>query len=161
MHFSQWTTRDQFAPLFETVTFGLLWMVHWPFVSVLISSIEDVGNYSYGLGKTISKEDQFLLYPDRTVGAIKGQSSKPCSDFPFFSVMLPKSHIIGHPMKPHRVRMCHSLVTNYGLYKKMDVIVRLISQLKKLPFSNSLETSQMSRTFDLTWLFFFRLDFCS
>ncbi|ORZ08011.1 hypothetical protein BCR41DRAFT_381797 [Lobosporangium transversale] len=28
----------------------------------------------------------------------------------------------GHPMKPHRVRMCHSLVTNYGLYKKMDVI---------------------------------------
>ncbi|KAG0006822.1 histone deacetylase, partial [Modicella reniformis] len=31
---------------------------------------------------------------------------------------------LGHPMKPHRVRMCHSLVTNYGLYKKMDVIVR-------------------------------------
>lgn len=31
---------------------------------------------------------------------------------------------IGHPMKPHRVRMCHTLVTNYGLYKKMDVIVR-------------------------------------
>ncbi|KAF9172863.1 histone deacetylase [Mortierella sp. AD011] len=29
---------------------------------------------------------------------------------------------LGHPMKPHRVRMCHSLVTNYGLYKKMDVI---------------------------------------
>ncbi|KAG0249763.1 hypothetical protein DFQ27_009802 [Actinomortierella ambigua] len=29
---------------------------------------------------------------------------------------------IGHPMKPHRVRMCHSLVTNYGLYKKMDII---------------------------------------
>lgn len=27
-------------------------------------------------------------------------------------------------MKPHRVRMCHTLVTNYGLYKKMDVIVR-------------------------------------
>ncbi|KAF9923016.1 histone deacetylase [Linnemannia zychae] len=29
---------------------------------------------------------------------------------------------LGHPMKPHRVRMCHTLVTNYGLYKKMDVI---------------------------------------
>jgi len=28
-------------------------------------------------------------------------------------------------MKPHRVRMCHSLVTNYGLYKKMDVIVSM------------------------------------
>ncbi|KAK9468580.1 hypothetical protein V1512DRAFT_219742 [Lipomyces arxii] len=27
----------------------------------------------------------------------------------------------GHSMKPHRIRMAHSLVTNYGLYKKMEV----------------------------------------
>lgn len=27
----------------------------------------------------------------------------------------------GHPMKPHRVRMTHSLVLAYGLYKKMEV----------------------------------------
>lgn len=27
----------------------------------------------------------------------------------------------GHPMKPHRVRMTHNLVVNYGLYKKMEV----------------------------------------
>ena len=27
----------------------------------------------------------------------------------------------GHPMRPHRVRMTHNLVVNYGLYKKMDV----------------------------------------
>ena len=34
----------------------------------------------------------------------------------------------GHPMKPHRVRMTHNLVVNYGLYKKMDVFrPRLIS----------------------------------
>ncbi|GAA5996960.1 uncharacterized protein JCM10292_006114 [Rhodotorula paludigena] len=26
-----------------------------------------------------------------------------------------------HPMKPHRVRMTHSLVMNYGLYKKMEI----------------------------------------
>mmetsp|Transcript_4506 Transcript_4506/g.4627 ORF Transcript_4506/g.4627 Transcript_4506/m.4627 type:complete len:435 (-) Transcript_4506:28-1332(-) len=26
-----------------------------------------------------------------------------------------------HPMKPHRVRMTHNLVVNYGLYRKMDV----------------------------------------
>ena len=26
----------------------------------------------------------------------------------------------GHPMKPHRVRMTHNLVVNYGLYRKMD-----------------------------------------
>ncbi|KAK0525487.1 histone deacetylase [Tilletia horrida] len=27
----------------------------------------------------------------------------------------------GHPMKPSRIRMCHSLVMNYGLYKKMEI----------------------------------------
>jgi len=27
----------------------------------------------------------------------------------------------GHPMKPHRVRMTHNLVVNYGLYKRMEV----------------------------------------
>lgn len=35
---------------------------------------------------------------------------------------------IGHPMKPHRVRMTHNLVVNYGLYRKMEVFrPRLIS----------------------------------
>ncbi|EGD78929.1 Hdac1 protein [Salpingoeca rosetta] len=27
----------------------------------------------------------------------------------------------GHPMKPHRIRMAHNLILNYGLYKKMEV----------------------------------------
>ncbi|WOO83505.1 Histone deacetylase RPD3 [Vanrija pseudolonga] len=27
----------------------------------------------------------------------------------------------GHPMKPTRIRMCHSLVMNYGLYKQMEI----------------------------------------
>jgi histone deacetylase 1/2 len=27
----------------------------------------------------------------------------------------------GHPMKPHRVRMTHNLIANYGLLKKMEV----------------------------------------
>ena len=27
-----------------------------------------------------------------------------------------------HPMKPHRIRMTHSLLLNYGLYKKLDVL---------------------------------------
>ena len=31
----------------------------------------------------------------------------------------------GHPMKPTRIRMCHSLVMNYGLYKKMEIYVRI------------------------------------
>ncbi|RUS29159.1 histone deacetylase RpdA [Jimgerdemannia flammicorona] len=27
-----------------------------------------------------------------------------------------------HPMKPHRMRMVHNLVVNYGLYNKMDIV---------------------------------------
>ena len=27
----------------------------------------------------------------------------------------------GHPMKPHRLRMTHSLLLAYGMYKKMEV----------------------------------------
>ena len=34
----------------------------------------------------------------------------------------------GHPMKPHRVRMTHNLVVNYGLYRRMEVFrPRLVS----------------------------------
>lgn len=39
---------------------------------------------------------------------------------------------IGHPMKPTRIRMCHSLVMNYGLYKKMEIFVSSIA-LGNLP----------------------------
>ena len=27
----------------------------------------------------------------------------------------------GHPMKPHRIRMAHNLMVNYGLHKKMEM----------------------------------------
>merc|ERR1712137_483168 len=27
----------------------------------------------------------------------------------------------GHPMKPHRIRMTHNLLVNYGLYKHMSI----------------------------------------
>lgn len=37
------------------------------------------------------------------------------------------AYVSGHPMKPHRIRMTHSLVMNYGLYKKMEIYVSLIS----------------------------------
>lgn len=32
-------------------------------------------------------------------------------------------------MKPHRIRMTHSLVMNYGLYKKMEIFVSRIPTL--------------------------------
>ncbi|KAI9826987.1 MAG: histone deacetylase [Sarea resinae] len=31
------------------------------------------------------------------------------------------AYVAGHPMKPHRIRMAHSLVMNYGLYRKMEI----------------------------------------
>lgn len=31
----------------------------------------------------------------------------------------------GHPMKPHRIRMTHNLLLNYGLYRKMEIYVCL------------------------------------
>lgn len=32
----------------------------------------------------------------------------------------------GHPMKPHRIRMTHNLLLNYGLYRKMEIYVRVM-----------------------------------
>lgn len=29
----------------------------------------------------------------------------------------------GHPMKPHRIRMTHSLLVNYGIHKDLQVYV--------------------------------------
>ncbi|KAI9699239.1 MAG: histone deacetylase [Bogoriella megaspora] len=31
------------------------------------------------------------------------------------------AYVAGHPMKPHRIRMAHSLIMNYGLYKDMEI----------------------------------------
>ncbi|KAK3043942.1 histone deacetylase, partial [Coniosporium uncinatum] len=31
------------------------------------------------------------------------------------------AYVAGHPMKPHRIRVAHSLIMNYGLYKKMEI----------------------------------------
>ena len=35
------------------------------------------------------------------------------------------AYVAGHPMKPHRIRITHSLVMNYGLYKNMEIYVSL------------------------------------
>ena len=37
------------------------------------------------------------------------------------------AYVAGHPMKPHRIRMAHSLIMNYGLYKKMEIYVSHLS----------------------------------
>ena len=43
------------------------------------------------------------------------------------------AYVSGHPMKPHRIRMTHSLVMNYGLYKKMEIYVRCHIQTRDRP----------------------------
>lgn len=40
------------------------------------------------------------------------------------------AYVAGHPMKPHRIRMAHSLIMNYGLYTKMEIYVRLLFGLR-------------------------------
>ena len=35
----------------------------------------------------------------------------------------------GHPMKPHRIRMTHNLLLNYGMYQKMEIYVHLLFSL--------------------------------
>lgn len=31
------------------------------------------------------------------------------------------AYVAGHPMKPHRIRLAHSLIMNYGVYSKMEI----------------------------------------
>lgn len=33
------------------------------------------------------------------------------------------AYVTGHPMKPHRIRLAHSLIMHYDLYKKMEIYV--------------------------------------
>uniref|UniRef100_A0AC35TI02 Histone deacetylase n=1 Tax=Rhabditophanes sp. KR3021 TaxID=114890 RepID=A0AC35TI02_9BILA len=38
----------------------------------------------------------------------------------------------GHPMKPHRIRMTHNLVLNYGLYRKMEVYRPVVATFEEM-----------------------------
>lgn len=33
------------------------------------------------------------------------------------------AYVTGHPMKPHRIRLAHSLVMNYDIYKFLEIYV--------------------------------------
>ncbi|KAI0935961.1 hypothetical protein AcW1_000332 [Taiwanofungus camphoratus] len=52
---------------------------------------------------------------------IEGETSKKRVCYFFDSDVSGFHYGPGHPMKPTRIRMCHSLVMNYGLYKKMEI----------------------------------------
>lgn len=53
----------------------------------------------------------------------------------------------GHPMKPHRIRMTHNLLLNYGLYRKMEIYVS-----ESVPVG-CLGTSKLSADFFFFFLF--------
>lgn len=64
------------------------------------------------------------------------------------------AYVAGHPMKPHRIRMAHSLIMNYDLYKKMEIYV---SAHKFSPFSTYMHRARASaqltlQSFSLEWL---------
>jgi histone deacetylase 1/2 len=42
------------------------------------------------------------------------------------------AYVAGHPMKPHRIRVAHSLVMNYGTFKKMEIYVSSSSVVARL-----------------------------
>ena len=43
------------------------------------------------------------------------------------------AYVAGHPMKPHRIRMTHSLIMNFELYKKMEIYVSHLPLLQRRP----------------------------
>ncbi|KAI5474993.1 hypothetical protein MNV49_002116 [Pseudohyphozyma bogoriensis] len=52
---------------------------------------------------------------------IAGESSKKRTCYFFDSDIGNYHYGPSHPMKPHRIRMAHSLIMNFGLYKKMEI----------------------------------------
>lgn len=53
-------------------------------------------------------------------------NEKKCVAYFYDSDVGNYAYVAGHPMKPHRIRMAHSLIMNYGLYKKMEIYVSLL-----------------------------------
>ena len=65
------------------------------------------------------------------------------------------AYVAGHPMKPHRIRMAHSLIMNYGLYKKMEIYVSSITPCKQyLRFVSPLRLSQYAGSLRRRFFFF-------
>ncbi len=57
--------------------------------------------------------------------ALSGPSFKKLVAYFYDSDVGNYAYVAGHPMKPHRIRMAHSLIMNCGLYKKMEIYVSI------------------------------------
>lgn len=59
------------------------------------------------------------------------------------------AYVAGHPMKPHRIRMAHSLIMNYGLYTKMEIYVRNQTTKKRFP-ANTFQRAKPASKYEMT-----------
>ena len=64
------------------------------------------------------------IYPPLDSPQVNGSSQPKKVAYFYDSDVGNYAYNAGHPMKPHRIRMAHSLIMNYGLYKKMEIYVR-------------------------------------
>lgn len=64
-----------------------------------------------------------LAYPPVDLQATPNASDKKTVAYFYDSDVGNYAYVAGHPMKPHRIRMAHALIMNYGLYKKMEIYV--------------------------------------
>lgn len=72
----------------------------------------EVGNYSYGLQHPMKVRAEAGLH---AVSAVEPARTLRCRV------------LMSCARQPHRMRMAHNLVVNYGLYKHMEVFVRVSS----------------------------------
>ena len=64
-----------------------------------------------------------LSFPPVDAVAVPNSGDKKTVAYFYDSDVGNYAYVAGHPMKPHRIRMAHSLIMNYGLYKKMEIYV--------------------------------------
>ncbi|TAQ86884.1 hypothetical protein B7494_g4777 [Chlorociboria aeruginascens] len=60
------------------------------------------------------------LAPIDPAEKVGGESKKRIAYF-YDSDVGNYAYVAGHPMKPHRIRLAHSLIMNYGVYQKMEI----------------------------------------
>ncbi|KAK7757005.1 histone deacetylase [Diatrype stigma] len=58
---------------------------------------------------------------DKGNGIALGSSTKRKVAYFYDSDIGNFAYVAGHPMKPHRIRLAHSLIMNYGVYKHMEI----------------------------------------
>ena len=59
-------------------------------------------------------------------------SNKKCVAYFYDSDVGNYAYTSGHPMKPHRIRLAHSLIMNYGLYKNLEIYVSVSKPATRL-----------------------------